>query len=139
MKTLRGIFLICAGLCAPLVSHAAIGQVKNLSAAGSSVVCIPGATDQVIVLQNNSATTSMRFSLDGGAGYIDPITGKPGTNPTPTTGYLLLPGQQITISTTPFNNVSQGGLHKPIVAIMVSGTGTLDIITDGTLTQFPTT
>lgn len=81
----------------------------------------------------------MRLSLDGGAGYVDPVTGKVGTNPTPTTGYLLQAGQQLVISTTVFNGQSQSGLHKPIVAIMVSGTGTLDIITDGTLTQFPTT
>jgi hypothetical protein len=156
MKTLRSIFLLCAvALCLPLASRASIGQVNNVNASGSSVICIPGADDQLIIIQNNG-TTSVRLSFDGGVGtpgYSPPNnggasttgvvqTGKSGTNPTPSTGYLLTGGSQVVISTTPYSASPGGavpGLHKPIVAILVTTSTTLDIITDGTTTQFPTT
>jgi hypothetical protein len=138
MKKLRILFLFAGALSLPLVSHAAIGQVNHLNAAGSSVICVPGASDQVIIIQNNGSN-AVRLSLDGGAATIDLVTGKPGTNPTPTTGYLLAAGGQLIISTQQSISQATPGLHKPIVAIMVTGTTTLDIISDGTLTTFPTT
>ena len=139
MKIIARLFIFVAfAFCLPAASHAAVGQCKNLSTAGSSVICIPGATDQLIIIQNNGSN-SVRLSLDGGVAYIDPITGKAGTNPTPTTGYLLPAGQQLVIATVPYSSVASSGLHKPIVAIMVTSTTTIDIITDGTQTQFPTT
>ena len=122
-------------LCVPL--HASIGQVKNLNASGSSVVIVPGSDTKVIVIQNNGSN-SVRISIDGGVGTI--INSKPGTNPTPTTGILLTAGQQITITTAPYTGITPDPtMHKPIVAIMVSSTTTLDIITDGTADTFPTT
>ena len=138
MKTLRFLVIAALAIGVPLASRAAIGQVNNLNTTGSSVVCVPGSTDQVIIVQNNG-TNSVRLSIDGGAAYTDPVTGKTGTNPTPTTGYLLAAGAQIIITSVVFSGQSQQGLHKPIVAIMVTGTTTLDIVTDGTLTAFPTT
>ena len=138
MKILRLLILsLAAALCA-VPAFANIGQVKQLSANGSSVICIPGADDQIITIQNNG-NNSVRLSFDGGAGYTIPTGGKAGTNPTPTTGYLLAAGASVTLSTLPYvSSPSLPGLHKPIVAIMVTSTTTLDIITDGTLTQFPT-
>jgi hypothetical protein len=137
MKT----FLRCVALwfsvmlCVPL--HASIGQVKNLSTAGSSVILVPGSDTKVIIIQNNGSN-SVRLSIDGGVGTV--IQSKSGTNPTPTTGILLAAGQQITITTAPYTGITPDPtLHKPIVAIMVSSTTTLDIITDGVADQFPTT
>lgn len=119
-------------------ARANVGQVAALNAAGSSVICKPGGDEQLIIIQNNGSN-AVRLSFDGGAGYVLPTGGKAGTNPTPTTGYLLAAGAQIVLSTPPFSSTGAlSGLHKPIVAIMVSGTTTLDIITDGVLTQFPT-
>lgn len=118
-------------------AHAAVGQIKNLSASGSSVIIVPGSDTKIIVIQNNGSA-SVRLSLDGGTGTI--VNGGRGTNPTPTTGYLLAAGQQLTITTAPYTGASPDPtLHKPIVAIMVTGTTTLDIITDGVADQFPTT
>lgn len=133
-----GLAVLALCLC-PLVSRAAIGQTKNLTNTGSSVICIPGADDQLIVIQNNGSG-SVRLSFDGGAGYVTPTGGKTGTNPTPTTGYLLAVGAQVIISTAPYTANSQPNLHKPIVAILTSTTTTIiDIVTDGISTQFPTT
>ena len=125
-------------LALPFTAQAAIGQSKNVNASGSSVVCVPGPDDQIIIIQNNGSN-SVRLSFDGGAGYVPPTGGKAGTNPTPTTGYLLPAGQQVVLSTAPYSANGLPNLHKPIVAIMVTGSTTLDIITDGVLTQFPTT
>jgi hypothetical protein len=139
MKTSRLLITLVFAMCLSLTAHANIGQTKNLNASGSSVICVPGYDDQIIVIQNNGSN-SVRLSFDGGAGYVPPTGGKAGTNPTPTTGYLLAAGQQIILSTPPYvSSPSYPGLHKPIVAIMVTGTTTIDIITDGVLTQFPTT
>lgn len=138
MKLIRLFILsLAVALCA-VPAFANIGKVAGLTAAGSSVICIPGADDQLIIIQNNGSN-SVRLSFDGGTAYITPNSGKPGTNPTPTTGYLLAAGAQVVVSTLPYiSSPSMPGLHKPIVAIMVTSTTTLDIITDGVLTQFPT-
>jgi hypothetical protein len=137
MKTIRLLIALGAfGLT--LSAQASIGQVKNLNTTGSAVICIPGADDQLIIIQNNGSN-SVRLSVDGGAGYVPPQGGKAGTNPTPTTGYLLAAGQQLVISTAPYTSNSLPNLHKPIVAIMVTSTTTIDVITDGNLTQFPST
>ena len=137
MKLIRSIVLVLA-LGLALSAQANIGQVKNLNASGSSVICVPGTDDQIITIQNNGSS-SVRLSFDGGAAYVIPTGGRTGTNPTPTTGYLLPAGAQVTLSTLPYSGTGSVGLHKPIVAIMVSGTTTLDIISDGVLTRFPTT
>ncbi len=82
----------------------------------------------------------MRISIDGGAAFYATQGGKPGNNPTPTKGYLLPAGQQVWITTMPYTANSLPNLHKPIVAILTAGgTTVLDIVTDGTTTQFPTT
>ena len=135
---MKKLILILALCVASLSAHANIFQVKNLSAAGSSVILIPGEYAKTYTIQNNGSN-SVRLSIDGGAGYIDPLTGRAGTNPTPTTGYLLVAGAQYTVGTTAANSNGDPGLHKPVVAIMVTSTTTLDIITDDTLSQAPTT
>ena len=138
MKMFRILLTAVLALGLALVAQANIGQVKNLNATGSSVICVPGPDDQLIVIQNNGSN-SVRLSFDGGVAYVPPTGGKAGTNPTPTTGYLLAAGAQVVVSTLPYtSSPSYPGLHKPIVAIMVTGTTTLDFVTDGVLTQFPT-
>jgi hypothetical protein len=138
MKTISRLVFLVGLILAPLCVHASIGQVNNLNASGSAVIYIPGPDDQLIVIQNNGSN-SVRLSFDGGAGYYVKQGGKQGTNPTPTTGYLLAAGQQVTISTVPYVSSSLPNLHKPIVAIMVTSTTTLDIISDGVLGSFPST
>lgn len=139
MKFLRSILFALAVLVAAGSARAAIGTVTGLTATGSAVICIPGADDQIIVIQN-TGSGSVRLSFDGGAAYLSPAGGRAGTNPTPTTGYLLTAGAQIILTTLPYiSSPSYPGLHKPIVAIMVSGTTTLSITTDGVNTQFPST
>lgn len=119
-------------------ARANVGQVAALTSAGSSVICVPGIDDQLIVIQNNG-TNAVRLSFDGGAGFVSVSSGKSGTNPTPTRGFLLAPGAQIILSMPVYSAPGSGsGLHKPIVAIMVTGTTTLDIMTDGSTTVFPT-
>lgn len=133
------ILLALVALAILPVAHAATANVNNLTATGSSVICIPGSDDQMICIQNTGAN-DVRLSFDGGAGYFTPTGGKAGTNPTPTTGYLLKAGTQIILTTQPYvSSPSYPGLHKPIVAIMVSATTTLTITTDGVNTRFPTT
>lgn len=136
MKKILTLFVFAVALT--VSARASIGQVKNLSATGSSVIMIPGSDDQIYTIQNNGAN-SVRLSYDGGAGYFSVNGGKAGTNPDPTHGYLLAAGAQVTFSTVPYGSSSMPNLHKPIVAIMVTGTTTLDIISDGVNTQYPTT
>lgn len=124
MKTLRLLILVAvAALAVPL--RAAIGQVTTLDATTPKIIVIPGTYAKLIIIQNNGSN-SVRISVDGGTTYTDQQTGKAGSNPTTTTGYLLPAGQQLVLSTTP----SSSGLHRPIVAIMVTSTTTLDIVTD---------
>ena len=140
MKQSR-ILALALTLALCLSARAGVFQTKNLSTAGSSVILIPGGQAHIIVIQNNGSN-SVRLSLDGGAGYLDPVTGKYGTNPTPTTGYLLAAGHQLTIWTPAMGSggpTNDPGTHKPIVAIMVSSTTTLDITTDDTGSSDPTT
>ena len=137
MKNLR-ILGVWLALLAGVSAHAGVFQVKNLNASGSSVVLIPGQYAKIIIIQNNGSN-SVRLSLDGGTGYQDAVTGKFGTNPTPTTGYLLPAGQQLTISTPAASSNGDPGTHKPIVAIMVTGTTILDLITDEFQSIAPTT
>lgn len=134
MKNLLLLTVLALGFCLP--ARATIHQVNGLSATGSSVIIQPGADTKVIAIQNNGAG-SVRLSLDGGVSFF--VNGLHGTNPTPTTGYLLAGGQQITITTAPFTGLTPDPtLHKWIVAIMVSGTTTLDIATDGASDLYPT-
>ncbi len=100
---------------------------------------VPGTYCKVLIIQNNGSN-SVRLSIDGGPTYTDQQTGKAGTNPTTSKGILLPAGAQIIISTQP----SASGIHRPIVAIMVSSTTTLDIVSDDSAgsnasTTFPTT
>jgi hypothetical protein len=136
-SVLRLVAALVMGAALCVSAHASIGQVKNLNASGSSVILVPGSDTKVIIIQNNGSN-SVRLSIDGGTGTI--INGKTGTNPTPTTGILLPAGQQITLTTSPYTGITPDPtLHKPIVAIMVTSTTTLDIVTDGTADTFPTT
>lgn len=129
--------LLLSGLLGAPLARASVGKVSNLSATGSSVILVPGSDTKVIIIQNNGAN-SVRLSIDGGVGTV--VNGRTGTNPTPTTGILLAAGQQITITTSPYTGMTPDPtLHKPIVAIMVTSTTTLDIITDGVADVFPTT
>lgn len=137
MKTIR-LLLLAAVALAVVPLHAAIGKVTGLTTSAAAVIVVPGTYAKVIIIQNNGSN-SVRLSIDGGATYTDQQTGKTGTNPTTTTGILLPAGAQIIISTQP----SAAGIHRPIVAIMVSSTTTLDIITDDSpgsnaSTTFPT-
>lgn len=126
--------LIAVGLS--LSAEASVKTITGLNASGSSVILQPGSDTKVIVIQNNGSN-SVRLSLDGGVSYI--VNGGHGTNPTPTTGYLLAANQQLTISTPPYTGTTPDpSLHKWIVAIMVSSTTTLDIVTDGVADVYPT-
>jgi hypothetical protein len=138
MKTLRTIFAFTvAAIMGALPCAGSVGQVKNLNTSGSSSIIVPGSDTKLIIIQNNGSN-SVRLSLDGGVAFQ--VNGGKGTNPTPTTGYLLAAGQQLTISTLPYTGITPDPtLHKPIIAIMVTGTTTLDIITDGVADVFPTT
>lgn len=134
----RWVALISATfLFGSLPASAAIKQVTQLNASGSSVIVIPGSNAKLIIIQNNGSN-DVRLSFDGGAGTVG-SNQKYGTNPTPTTGYLLKAGQGITLTMTPYTGITPDPtLHKPIVAIMVTGTTTLDIVTDDTESVFPT-
>jgi hypothetical protein len=141
MKNIARFFLpIALALASPSLALATIHQVTHLSAAGSSVIIQPGSDTKVIIIQNNGSN-DIRLSIDGGSGWI--VNGQAGTNPTPTTGYLLKGGQtpadRLIVSTAPYTGITPDPtLHKPIVAIMVSSTTTLDIETDGTADSYPT-
>lgn len=126
MKTIARL-LLALGLALALVLpvRAAIGQVTGLDATTPKIIVVPGTYAKVIVIQNNGSN-SVRLSIDGGTTYTDQQTGKAGSNPTTSTGILLPAGAQIAISTQP----SAAGIHRPIVAIMVTSTTTLDIVTD---------
>lgn len=133
MRTILGLLALAV---MPLASEATIHQTKGLNASGSSVIIQPGSDTKVIVIQNNGSN-SVRLSLDGGVGYN--VNGGTGTNPTPTTGYLLPAGDQLVVSTGPYTGLTpETTLHKPIIAIMVSSTTTLDIVTDGVADVYPT-
>ena len=131
--------LIALGLCVAfcLPARATIGQVTTLSTSAAIIVA-PGTYAKLIIIQNNGAN-SVRLSVDGGTTYVDQQTGKAGSNPTASKGYLLPAGQQVVLSSEP----NASGLHRPIVAIMVTGSTTLDIVTDDSpgsnaSTTFPT-
>lgn len=138
-NTIRILLALSLSLALGLQSKAAIGQVTSLSTSTAKIIVIPGTYAKVICIQNNGSN-SVRLSIDGGTTYVDQQTGKAGTNPTTSTGILLPAGAQIIINTQP----SASGIHRPIVAIMVASTTTLDIITDDSpgsnaSTTFPTT
>lgn len=136
INAMRKLFFTLLIIGWSLPCFATTHQTTGLSAAGSSIIIQPGADTKIIIIQNNGSN-SVRISLDGGISYN--TNGGHGTNPTPTTGYLLTAGQQLTISTGPFTGIMPDTtLHKPIVAIMVTGTTTLDIITDGVSDIYPT-
>jgi hypothetical protein len=124
------VFTVAASL------QASVGQVTTLSTTAKTIIK-PGPYDKTIVIQNNGSN-SVRLSIDGGASYTDPASGLAGTNPTATTGILLPAGQQYIVPTAPTTNSNGSVYRPPIVAIMVSGSTTLDIATDGTQTVFPT-
>ena len=122
--------------CIPIAAQATIHKVTSLTAGGSSVILIPGSDTKLITIQNNGSS-NVRLSFDGGVAY-QVNGGGSGTNPTPTTGYRLAAGTQVTISTGPYTGATPDTtLHKPIVAIMESSTTTLDIVTDGAFDQYP--
>lgn len=138
----RIFFVVLLVLASADFARANIAVVNNLNANGSSVICVPGGQAKMIAIQNTGSTNSVRISFDGGVGYIDPLTGKTGTNPTPTTGYLLPAGQQIILTMLPQTSSTGNqdpGFHRPIVAIMVTGTTTISITTDDYTSTFPTT
>lgn len=131
MNKIRIFLLGLAVMLAP-VAHAAIAHVTTLSNSAATII-IPGASAKLIVIQN-TGSNAIRLTFDGGSTYTDYLTGKTGTDPTTTSGYLLGAGQQL------FLNMLAGdaGLHKPIRAIMVSGSTTLEIVTDEYGSTFPT-
>lgn len=133
--SLVALAIFFAGLVSP--AFACIGQVTGVSST-AVVIVVPGTYAKVILIQNNGSG-AVRLSIDGGTTYTDQQTGKTGANPTASTGILLPAGSQIMISTVP----SASGIHRPIVAILVSGSTTLDIVTDDSpgsnaSTTFPT-
>jgi hypothetical protein len=123
--------LVLLALATPAFAN--IKQVTGLSGTVKTLI-VPGPRATWICIQNNGSN-SVRITVDGGSTYTDPNTGNPGTDPTASTGYLLAAGQQLVILTAP------GTFLLPIRAIMVTGTTTVDIVTNdfGTLAnEFPT-
>lgn len=137
MKTILSLIAI---LAMSLPANATIHQVTSLTATGSAVIIQPGSDTKIILIQNNGSN-DVRLSFDGGVAWS--VNGGHGTNPTPTTGYILkgglVPADRVIISTGPFTGTTPDPtLHKPIVAIMVTSTTTLDIETDGVADVYPT-
>jgi hypothetical protein len=118
-------------------ARALIGQSTTLSTSAAATIVKPGVYCRTIIIQNNGSN-SVRISIDGGASYTDVNSGIKGTNPTATTGYLLAAGQQLILARSPNSTQNGSVVWNPIVAIMVTGTTTLDYITDDYLSTFPT-
>lgn len=139
MKTLRLILfaaVLALGICDR--SQACNAQVTTLTTSAASVIVKPGTYAKVITIQN-TGSNNVSVSIDGGTGYVDQQTGQAGSNPTAALGILVPAGQYVTFNSFP----SASGLHRWIVAIMVSGTTTLRISTDDSpgsnaSSQFPT-
>jgi hypothetical protein len=137
---MKRIFPPLAFLCAILFSTPAFAGEKHITTLGAAAAVIVniGANATVCNIQNSGAN-DVRLSLDGGAAFVDPtVPGSTyGTNPTAALGYLLKAGTSLTISLTKYTTGAIG-LHRPIVAIMVSGSTTLEVSTDDTGSTFPT-
>ena len=100
------------------MAHATIKSVTSVSGTASTIVT-PSSYCQTLTIQN-TGSGDVLLSLDGGV----PLGG---TDPTASTGYLLVHGQQLILtfigpggSTTP---------PPPIRAILVTGTTTTLAIT----------
>lgn len=132
VKLIRFLFAILAGALLTSRVTANIAHVTTVGATASTII-VPGANTKVILIQN-TGSTDVRLSIDGGSTYTDIQTQKTGTDPTTTLGYLLKAGTSYVISTT----ASDSGLHKPIRAILVTSATTLEIVTDDYTSTFPT-
>ena len=107
-----------------------IKQVTNVSSTASTILTPCPYTKFISITNNGSG--NVRLSIDGGSTYTDPIDQTSGFDPTASTGFRLVAGAELRIQTAP---VGPGGIdtgiHKPIRAVLESGTTTvLDIITD---------
>lgn len=129
MKKLIISLLLAVALCSP--AFASIAQVTTLAQV-AKIIVIPGIHVHTVTIQNSGSTT-LRLSFDGGSTYTDPYAFKKGTDPTTSTGYSLPAGQQIIIS------YASPSMIRQIVAISATGTATIDITTDDTESTFPTT
>jgi hypothetical protein len=105
-----------------------IKQVTTLNAVSAATILTPSFKMKSAFIQNNG-TGSCRLSVDGGTITQDDA-GTAGTDPTTTTGYRLVAGKELDLSTIWGKNAA---FHKPLRAIMESGTTILDIITDDNL------
>jgi hypothetical protein len=142
MKNLiRSLIFAAIAVCLPVAVHANVWKSTSVSTTAVTI-CVPSPQCHVVIIQNNGSG-AVRLSIDGGTSYVDPVSGKSGNSPTATYGYLLQPGQQLTLSMPPQGagpGNPDSGLHRPIVAIMATGASstTLDIVTDDYFSTFPT-
>ena len=109
-----------------------IKQVNTLTNGAAATILTPSPFTKLIVIQNNGSG-AVRLSFDGGSTFNDLVSNTPGTDPTPTTGYLLAAGSVWTSG--PMEALQRNGIDEslsaPIRAILASGTPTtLDILTD---------
>lgn len=95
---------------------------KTALSSTALVILQPGLLMRSAVIQNN------------GSGYVR-LSNDGATSPTTSTGYRLAPGLQYVINTEA--NATAG--HNKIIAIMESGSTTLDIITDDLTSTSPMT
>jgi hypothetical protein len=122
MKHIRLLFAAVLAIAFSFNAHASIKQVTTLGTTAATII-IPGIHATQITIQN-TGTTNVRLTFDGGSTYTDPYAGKAGTDPTVSTGYLLAAGQQvILVYASPAN-------LRPIRAISATATATLDITTN---------
>ncbi len=112
MKTLRLLLLVLIAVT-PFTAFALNKQVAVTGTAAT--ILTPGPYVKVVVIQNPSTSTgSISVSIDG-------------TSPTTTLGIIVPPGQQLVLT----YNGGQGSA-KPIKAIVVSGSATVNVSTDDT-------
>lgn len=118
MKLLKLIILLAVALAVTVPSHAIIKQVTTVSGTVSTILT-PGPNVKTVIIQNNGSG-DVRLTIDGGS-----IASPAGTNPTATTGYLLVAGAQLIIT-------YPGDKRPPVIRAILrtATTTTLDICTD---------
>lgn len=135
MKITRPFLAAAFALCVAAYSRADLASVTSLTTGTVKTIFIPQGKEHLIIILNKGAA-AVNVTIDGGSTFIDPTAPAGNAGVDPTTGATGLgitipalangiPGSY-TVSTQP----GDSGFHKPIRAIMATGTTTLSIITD---------
>lgn len=129
---MKKLFLIIAlGLAAALApaARAEAKQVTTLNTTTPKTIVVPGPQATIVTI-TNTGSAAINFTFDSGSAFggVDPTTGATGL------GQPLQPGQTASF----YGPYVQG---KRIVAIMQTGTTTINITTNAPLgnSTFPTT